>query len=92
MPNIYYCQPSRRGWGMLRAVPSLEEGMCLLKLNAFHYVGQEFPAPIVDSPTDIAILRIFDKEPNEEYRAGFYCFDADLVQIESAVRSCTIQH
>jgi len=28
MPNIYYCQSRHRGWGMLRAVVSLEEGKC----------------------------------------------------------------
>ena len=90
MPNIYYCQSSHRGWGMLRAVVSLEEGKCLLHLHSSHYVGQEFPKPAVDSVVDFAILRIFDEEPYKEYRVGFHRFDADITQIEEAVRSCTI--
>src|SRR5260370_41046971 len=52
--------------------------------------GQEFPKPAVDSVVDFAILRIFDEEPYKEYRVGFHRFDADITQIEEAVRSCTI--
>jgi len=61
-------------------------------LHASHYVGQEFPKPAVDSVVDFAILRIFDEEPYKEYRVGFHRFDADITQIEEAVRSCTIHH
>jgi hypothetical protein len=92
MPNIYYCQPSKRGWGMLRAVLSLDEGKCLLKLHTSHYVGLEFPAPTVDSPADFAILRMLDEEPKGGYLVGFYRFDADIGRIEEAVRACTIHH
>jgi hypothetical protein len=60
-----------------------------LKIECSHYVGQKFPEPIVDSSADFAILRIFDEGPNEEYRAGFCGIDADIVQIEEAVRACT---
>jgi hypothetical protein len=90
MPNIYYyCQSGKRGRGMLRAVMSMEEGKCFLKLNASHYIGQEFPATDVNSAPDFAILRVLDEETTEEYPVGFYRFDADIERIEEAVRACT---
>jgi len=89
MPNIYYCQSGKRGWGMLRAVLSLEEGKSLLKLHAPQYVGQEFPTSAPDPAADFAILRIFDEEPNQEWRAGFYRFDADLTRFEASLQTCT---
>lgn len=89
MSNIYCCQPSKHGWGMLRAVLSLEEGKRLLELHASRYVGQEFPISILDSAADFAVLRIFDEEPNEGRRVGFHRFDAELGRIEDTVRACT---
>jgi hypothetical protein len=89
MSNIYYCQPSKHGWGMLRAVLSLEEGKRLLKLHTSRYVGQEFPVSTLDSAADFAVLRIFDEEPNDGWRVGFHRFDAELGRIEETVRACT---
>jgi hypothetical protein len=89
MSNIYYCQPGRHGWGMLRAVLSLEEGKRLLELRASRYVGQEFPISTVDSVADFAVLRIFDEEPTEGWRVGFHRFDAELGGIEETLRACT---
>jgi len=91
MSNIYYCQPGRHGWGMLRAVLSLEEGKRLLKLQASRYVGQEFPISTLDTAADFAVLRIFDEEPNEGWRVGFHRFNAELGRVEETVRACTIK-
>jgi hypothetical protein len=89
MPNIYYCQSINRGSGILRAVLSWEEGAKLLKLQPAQYAGQQFPATIPGQTVDFAVMSILEAEPNEEWRAGFYRFDADLAQIEEAVQSCT---
>ena len=89
MSNIYYCQPSKHGWGMLRAVLSLAEGKCLLKLHASRYVGQEFPVSTLDYAADFAVMRIFDEEPNEGRPVGFHRFDAELGRIEETLRACT---
>jgi hypothetical protein len=89
MANIYYCQPINRGCGILRAVLSSEEGKSLLKRHSFHYTGKQFPTKAQDRVADFAILRIFDEELDEEWRAGFYCLDADIMRIEEAVQACT---
>jgi hypothetical protein len=89
MPNIYYCQPSNRGCGILRAVLSREAGRSLLKQHSFHYAGPQFPTTAQDRATDFAVLRIFDEELGGEWRAGFYRLDADIMRIEEAVQACT---
>jgi hypothetical protein len=88
MPNIYYCQAINRGCGILRAVLSWEQGRSLLQQRSFQYTGQQFPAAGQDWAGDYAVLRIFDEEPDEEWQAGFYRFDGDLMRIEEAVRAC----
>ena len=89
MPNIYYCQPINRGSGILRAVLSCEEGRRLLKQNSVHYAGQEFPMTALERAADFAVLRIFEEELDEKWRAGFYRFEGDIMRIEEAVRACT---
>lgn len=41
-----------------------------------------------DPGTDFAILRLFEGERSEEWRAGFYRFDDGIMRIEEAVLSC----
>jgi hypothetical protein len=89
MPNIYYCQSTNRGLGILRAVLTWDQGRSLLSQHAIHYTGQQFPTTAQDRATDFAVLRIFDEEPDKELRAGFYRFDADIMRIEEAVQACT---
>jgi hypothetical protein len=89
MPNIYYCQPINRGSGILRAVLSSEEGRSLLKQHSFHYAGPQFPTTAQDRAADFAVLRILDEERDEEWRAGFYRLDADIMRIEEAIQACT---
>jgi hypothetical protein len=89
MSNIYYCQPINRGCGIVRAVLSSEDGRSLLKRHSFHYTGKQFPTTAQDRVADFAVLRIFDEELDEEWRAGFYCLDADIMRIEEAVQACT---
>lgn len=87
MPNLYFCQ-SVRNPGILRAVLSWEESAALLKHYSTHYVGQQFPKPGPGPATDLALVRIFDEEADDDWRAGFYRLDADIMQIEEALRAC----
>jgi hypothetical protein len=91
MPNIYYSQSIKRGSCILRAVLSWEEGRSLLKLHSVHYAGQQFPTTDQGRAADFAILRIFEEELDEDWRAGFYHFDADIMRIEEALQACTEQ-
>jgi hypothetical protein len=86
MPNIYYCHSISQGSGMLRAVLSCEEADNLMKLQAAHYVGMQFPE---NQRVDFAVLCMFEGEPREERPAGFYRFDAEINDIEKAIRVCT---
>jgi hypothetical protein len=85
MPNLYFCQS--KSLGILRAVLSSDEGRSLLKDCPAHYLGEQFPT--TNSDRDYAVLRIFDEESHEEWKPGFYRFDADIMQIEKAVQACT---
>jgi len=89
MPNLYFCQSVNRSLGILRAVLSWEEGRSLLNHHSVHYVGEQFPTASQERPADFAVLRIFDEEPDEEWRAGFCRFDADLMRIDETVQACT---
>ena len=71
----------------MRAVLSLEESQKLLRQHAAAYVGQHFPKSNPDRTSDFAVLRIFDEETNDNWRPGFYSFDADVTQIEEALQA-----
>jgi hypothetical protein len=88
MANLYFCQSINRNLGILRAVLSWEESQKLLGQHVAEYVGPQFPTANPDSACDFAVLRIFDEEPDGEWRAGFSRFDADLRRIEEALRAC----
>lgn len=89
VPNIYYCHSINPGPGILRAVLSGEEVRNLLKDLSVHYVGQQFPALAQDQTGDVAIIRILDEELGEEWQAGFYCFDANIMRVEEAIQAST---
>jgi len=74
---------------MLRAVLSGEEAKSLLKLQTAHYTGLEFPKMTPDRKADFAVMRIFETELHGEWRAGYYCFEADVDGIEVAIQTCT---
>lgn len=73
----------------MRAVLSWEESRKLLGQHVAEYKGQRFPTLNPDSASDFAVLRIFDEESNEQWRSGFYSFDADIMQIEEALKANT---
>jgi hypothetical protein len=89
MLNIYYRHSINRGPGILRAVLSREEARSLLKHLSVHYVGQRFPTAAQDQTGDVAIIRILDEELGEEWHAGFYCFDGDIMRVEDAIQAST---
>jgi hypothetical protein len=88
MANLYFCQSINRSLGILRAVLSREESKNLLGQHFADYSGQQFPTPKPDA-SDFAVLRIFDEESEGEWSAGFYRFDADIMQIEEALQAST---
>jgi hypothetical protein len=88
MANLYYSQSVNRQ-GTLRAVLSSHEARCLLSGHPAQYVGLQFPATNQEPGVDFALLRIFEEEANEEWRAGFYRFDDDLTRMEEAIQACT---
>jgi hypothetical protein len=73
---------------MLRAVLSREEAMGLLDHHSASYLGQKFPTKKRGRATNFALLRIFDGEANQEWRSGFYHFDADVMRIDEALQAC----
>ena len=83
MANIYYSYTNNRR-GVLRAVLSSEEGICLLSEVPARYAGQQFPTGH-DSNVDFATLRLFDGE-DKEHSPGFYLFDANLMRIEEVMQ------
>jgi hypothetical protein len=87
MANIYYSRSVSRQ-GILRAVLSSEEGRYLLKEYSAKYAGQQYPTTGQRSGVDFAVLRIFEGEMTEQWRAAFYLFDDDVIRIEGAVQSC----
>lgn len=88
MANLYYSQ-SVNHHGTLRAVLSSDEARCLLTGRSAQYVGQEFPRKGQEPGVEFALLRIFEGEMNEKWRAGFCRFDDDLTRMEEAVQACT---
>src|ERR1700692_1547321 len=85
MANVYYSYPSNRR-GTLRAVLSPEQVRVLLKAHSTRCAGQQFPMTAHTIHDDFAILQVFEAEASDEYGAGFYLFDEDLVQIEIVMR------
>lgn len=73
----------------MRAALSWEEGKNLLDQLPADYVGEQFPTSNPDSAPDFAVLRIFDEESDDEWRTGFYRFNAGLGRIEEAIQACT---
>jgi hypothetical protein len=74
---------------MLRTVLSWEQAKDLLRLLPANYVGLQFPATIRDRKNDFAALRVFKAESDKEWWVGFYCFDADITEIEEAMQICS---
>ncbi len=86
MANVYYSYPSNRR-GTLRAVLSPEQVSAMLKAHTTRCAGQQFPMTSPTIHAEFAILQVFAAEASEDYGAGFYLFDEDLMQIEKAMRA-----
>jgi hypothetical protein len=88
MPNIYYCNGlANNDLGILRAVLSREECRNLLRLFSVQYAGLLFPT-MTQRDQGFAVLNMLKGEPDDIWRIGFYCFDADLLQVEEWVQTC----
>jgi hypothetical protein len=83
MPNLYFCQPHAQNQGMLRAIVSLDDCKYLVAPDKMTYVGEKFPK-VWDGSTrsaDFAVLSVEAGEAQGEWRAGYYRFEADLMEL-----------
>ncbi|HEX4381091.1 MAG TPA: hypothetical protein VH022_13705 [Candidatus Acidoferrum sp.] len=91
MPNLYFCQPHAQNQGMLRAVISLADCKRLIGAGGARYVGEQFPAVggAEDKSKDFAVLGFSPAEAQGEWRAGYYSFEADLVELNEQLLTLT---
>lgn len=84
MPSLYFCQPHAQNQGILRAVLSLEDCKYLVPPDRITYVGEQFPRVCESSQSaDFAVLGVDASEAIGEWRAGYYRFDADLMELNT---------
>lgn len=85
MPNLYFCQPHAQNQGMLRAVISPADAKRLVGSGVARYVGEQFPrvGGTDDKSKDFAVLGFAPAEAQGEWRAGYYCFEADLMELNA---------
>jgi hypothetical protein len=84
MPNLYFCQPHAQNQGMLRAVISLADCQRLVGSGAARYVGEQFPTVCgIGRSKDFAVLGFSAEEAQGEWRAGYYCIEADLMELNA---------
>ncbi|HLK18838.1 MAG TPA: hypothetical protein VKT81_07775, partial [Bryobacteraceae bacterium] len=90
MPNLYFCQPHAQNQGMLRAVISAEDAKRLIGSGEAHYVGEKFPTGSTgDQVKDFAVLGFSPAEAQGEWRPGYYCFEADLMELNAQLLTLT---
>ena len=86
MPNLYFCQPHAQNQGMLRAVISPSDAKRLIGSGRREYVGEQFPtvgAGAGDKSKDFAVIGFTPAEAQGEWQAGYYCFEADLMELNA---------
>jgi hypothetical protein len=85
MPNLYFCQPHAQNQGMLRAVISLEDCRHLVAPSSATYVGERFPSVGDGQATsaDFAVLSVSPDEADADWRAGYYRFEVDLMELNA---------
>jgi hypothetical protein len=85
MPNLYFCQPHAQNQGMLRAVISLADCKRLIGSGDAEYVGEQFPTVFGagDHTKDFAVVGFSPTEAQGEWKAGYYCFEADLMELNA---------
>jgi hypothetical protein len=85
MPNLYFCQPHAQNQGMLRAVISPADAKQLIGSGMAKYVGDRFPTVggTEDKSKDFAVLGFSAEEAQGEWRAGYYCLEADLMDLNA---------
>ena len=84
MPNLYFCQPHAQNQGMLRAVLSPEDAKRLIGSHGAKYVGEKFPTVGTgDRNKDFAVLGFSPAEAKGGWQPGYYCFEADLMELNN---------
>jgi hypothetical protein len=82
MANLYFCQPSGGGRGMLRAVLTRDDCQSLVHIDSATYVGEQFPALNGES-RDFALLLVGKEEADAHWRCGFYRLNTDLMELNA---------
>jgi hypothetical protein len=89
MPNLYFCESENQSHGMLRAVLPWDTCNRMVKQESAIYLGVEFPSRSIEGacrPT-VAILHVLPEEASEQWPAGFYRLDADVLEIDTALQT-----
>ena len=91
MPNLYFCQPHAQNQGMLRAVISTADCKQLIGSGVARYVGEQFPSlgGAERNARDFAVLGFSAAEAQGEWRTGYYCFEADLTELNAQILTLT---
>jgi hypothetical protein len=91
MPNLYFCQPGHKNIGMLRAVLTAEECGRIFAPAQGTFLGDQFPDVLCGNSVekDFSVVAIAKGEATDEWRLGFYRFDADLAEINKRVLGLT---
>ena len=91
MPNLYFCQPHAQNQGMLRAVISHADCKRLIGSGVAKYVGDQFPTVSggQGKSHDFAVIGFSPEEAQGEWRAGYYCFEADLMELNAQLLTLT---
>jgi hypothetical protein len=85
MPNLYFCQPHAKNQGMLRAVLSVDDCKYLVAPKSAVYVGEKFPVVASKPAVDFAVLSVSAAEADDNWRSGYYRFDADLMELNAVL-------
>jgi hypothetical protein len=91
MPNLYFCESENQSRGMLRAVLSWEDCNRVVNYGSAIHLGDKFPSGSTNGScrSTVAILYVRPEEASENWGAGFYRIDADVMEIDEALQMVT---
>jgi hypothetical protein len=93
MPNLYFCESENQNHGMLRAVLPWDACNRMVKQESAIYLGDEFPSKSIEGAcgSTVAILYVLPEEASEQWPAGFYRLDTDVLEIDTALQTAHAQ-
>jgi hypothetical protein len=87
MPNLYFWEPEMQNHGILQAVLPWEDCERVIDRASAIRLGDEFPSRPIHgcAHATLAILYVHPEEANENWFAGFYHIDADVMEIHDGL-------